>query len=349
MDYRLLPKIDLHRHLEGALRLETLWEFHSREHQTLHGSEAALCAAYTVPPNSAPGLARFLARFDAPRFTFGGAREIERVAAEAVADAALDGVVHLELRFSPVFFARRFRDAPRDLPPALVEDAAEAMVESAQTEAARRGIGISFIVTLGRHFGAAVNRPAAELLARPVAKHLAALDLAGDESHSAREFIPFFESWKAAGKGLTIHAGEDNRIPGAANVAEALDLGATRIGHGVRSILDPGLVARLVREQAVLELCPTSNVQTQACASYQTHPLKKLLSLGVRTTVNTDDPTISQTTLSEEYRYAVEACGLTQSELRECNLNAANAAFLNPEEKAKLVRRLDESWPSAAC
>lgn len=347
---RALPKVDLHRHLEGAMRLETLWEFHQQQKQNVHASYDSLASACTIPENDAPGFRAFLARFDGLRFTYGNAEALERLAAEAVADAADDGVIHLELRFSPVFYARRMK-APGH-PAAVdsleeVERAAEAIVRGAQGEAARRNVSLSFIITLARHFGAAVNQPAVELLRRPVGAALAGLDLAGDESHPAKEFVPCFKKWKAAGRGLTVHAGEDPQGDAHKNIVEAVrTLKAGRIGHGVRAS-DRDLLRRLAQGRVVLEMCPTSNVQTQACASFESHPLRKFLDAGVAATINTDDPAISQTTLSGEYLRASRDCGLSWYQLRECALNAARAAFLPQNARDALSDRIDTAWQNA--
>lgn len=345
-----LPKVELHRHLEGSMRPETLWEFHGQQRQTLHSSIGALRAACTIPEQETPGFRGFLARFDGLRFMYGGPDALERIAAEAVEDAADDGVVHLELRFSPVFYARRLK--PAGNPAAVekiedVEEAADAIVRGARREAERRGISISFIITLARHFGAAVNRPAADLLRRPVGAALAGLDLAGDEAHPAKDFAILFKKWKAAGRGLTVHAGEDPSGDATANITEAIrSLKAGRIGHGVRAS-DPELLRRLAQSRVTLEMCPTSNVQTQACASFEKHPLRAFLDNGLAATINTDDPAISQTTLSREYQVAVNRCGLTWYHLRECAMNAARAAFLPLKAREALVERIDTAWQNA--
>jgi len=348
---RALPKVDLHRHLEGSLRPETLWEFHCREKQTLHASFEALRTACTLAEGERPGFPGFLNRFPPLRFKFGGPEALERVAAEAVADAAADGVVHLELRFSAPYAARRMQQIPdpHAPPPPLgiteVEAAAVAIIGGARREAAARKIGVSFLCSLGRNFGLDINRPAVELLHRDIGAQFAGLDLAGDESFPAKPFAWAFQMWKAAGRKLTVHAGEDPFGPGAANVREALaEFKADRIGHGVRVTEDPEVLAQVVREKITLEMCPTSNVQTQACASFAAHPAKRLLEAGVRVTLNSDDPAISVTTLSREYFRAGHECGLDWSQLQRCAINAAEAVFLPEAERAALVRRVTEAW-----
>ena len=347
---RALPKVDLHRHLEGSMRSQTLWELHERQKQQLHKSATALRTACSISQDETPGFHGFLARFEGLRFTYGGIDAIERLAAEAVEDAADDGVVHLELRFSPVFYARRLKAAAN---PAAVDDpheverAAESIVRGARREAKRHGLSLSFIVTLARHFGAAVNAPAANLLRRPIGASLSGLDLAGDEAHSAKEFVPFFKKWKAAGRGVTVHAGEDPSGNASENIVEAVRvLKAGRIGHGVRA-RDPELLLRLAQGRVALEMCPTSNIQTQACASFAKHPLSAFLDAGIAATINTDDPEISRTTLSQEYLIAAHECRLSWYQLRECALNAARAAFLPQNARDALVERIDTAWQNA--
>lgn len=350
---RALPKVELHRHLEGSLRPETLWELHQRQGQTLHSSFEALKAAWTIPAGQRPGFGNLLARFGALSFHFGGIDAFERIAREAVADAADDGVVHLEISFNPIFAARRMKlvppggwaNAPTE-PAAVVEEVAQAMIESARKEAARRGISIVFILVMPRDKGSDVSASTAALFKRPVGANFGGLDLVGHEANPAAPFREFFDEWRALGRKVIVHAGEDPAGPGAANVREAIfDFRANRIGHGVRAAEDPALVEHLAKSDISLDMCPTSNFQTLACSSLQAHPLKALLEAGVRTTINTDDPAISMTTLSAEYLRAVNECGLSFEQLRRCAMNAAEAAFLTAEKKAELRRRLNESWP----
>jgi len=347
-----LPKVELHRHLEGSMRPETLWEFHGNQGQQLHATYDECVKAVTIPVGEAPGFLPFLSRFDGLRFKYGGAEELERVAAEAVADAARDGVVHLELRFSPVFFARRMKEAAgldEIESTRAVERAAEAIVRGAKAEATKHDISLVFIVTLARQFGLAVNLPALDLLKRPVGSSLMGLDLAGDESFSGFDFAKSFCRWKAYGRGITVHAGEDARANASQSVIEAARvLRAARIGHGIRACSDSQLMAQLAKAKVPLETCPTSNVQTQACADYATHPLKALLEANVVATINTDDPCISQTTLSREYWLAYTQCGLSWELLRTCAINAARKAFLLTNSRAALVRRVTEAWEKAS-
>lgn len=345
---RALPKVELHRHLEGAFRISTLWDFHRSQNATLHESEAALRAALEVPPGERPGFLPFLNRFAAVRFPYGDLDAIRRLGREAVEDARADGIVHLEVRFSPVFLARRLRGVPAsDAPPPdeLVEAAAEALIAGAREAAAASGVSLAFICCLGRHFSAAVNRPSAELLRRPVGRHFAALDVAGEEAFPMAGLDGFFEPWRAAGRGLTLHAGEDPGGPGARNVREAVEVyGAERVGHGVRAAEDPATLALLREAGTVLEVCVTSNVQTTAAPDYARHQLHALLDAGVKATLNTDDPMLSAIDLTEEYARAHERCGVSLKQLRDLAVAGAEAAFLPEAERTALSQRIAAAW-----
>jgi adenosine deaminase len=204
---------------------------------------------------------------------------------------------------------------------------------------------VEFIQTCSRHFGFASNQSSLDLLQRPVGAEFLGLDLAGDESCDALQFVAAFNEWKDAGKFLTIHAGEDPAGSGPKKVAEALDLfRADRIGHGTRSVENPALVQRLARDGVTLELCPTSNLQTCSVAGAAQHPLKTLLSAGVRATINTDDPTICGTTLSAEYAFAQQTLGLEFDDLKRCTLNAVNAAFISAADKKLLADQIELAW-----
>jgi adenosine deaminase len=134
---------------------------------------------------------------------------------------------------------------------------------------------------------------------------------------------------------ITTHAGEWN---GPASVREALEkLGAERIGHGVRVVEDAALLKRVIEQAIVLEICPTSNLHSGVVESFKTHPLRRLFDAGVKTTINTDDPLISNITLTDEYVVAVKHFGFTIDEIKQQILTAAEGSFLKPDAREKLV------------
>ncbi len=347
--YSRIPKADLHRHLEGALRPVTLWEFHQNNQLTLFPDFQALVKAVQIPKGFYPGFKAFLDYFPPLRFPYGKLNALDRIARECVLDAGRDGVAHLEIRFSPVFWARRVIGCAEPLPTVdECERASEALIRGAQAEAARQGLTLAFICCLGRHFGAEGNRPATELLKRPIGALFDAVDVAGDEVIPLSVLDEPLNQWRDAGKWLTLHAGEcsdEYGGLGAKSVREAIEVyGAQRIGHGIRAIEDPAVVELLRGRGIALEVCLTSNVQTRSANSYEEHPLRKLVQAGVNVTLNSDDPSLSDCTLSEEYGHAHEKCGLTVDELRALAINTIRYSLQSQEKRDWLVRRVEDAF-----
>jgi adenosine deaminase len=321
------PKIDLHRHLEGSLRLETLSEI-ARDYgidSPEYGVEAIRPRVQvTEEPYSQR---RFLSKFEALRHFFRTQELIERVTCEAVADAAQDNVRYLELRFTPSALAKE-----RGF---TLEQVTQWVVRAARRAETAHEIRVNLIMSMNRHEPLSTGKRTMELAMRSRGS-VVGLDLAGDEAlYSARPFASLFQEAKEAGLGITIHAGE---WMGPENIIESVEhLNADRIGHGVRAVEDSDAV-RLLRERNIaLEICPTSNLQSGVVRSPRTHPMSELLRLGLPITINTDDPSVSGITLTDEYVLAVKELGLTLADLRRTILSAARAAFLPVEERAELV------------
>jgi adenosine deaminase len=323
---RQLPKIDLHRHMEGSLRLETLAEV-AREHGVnLPSYDIEELRPYVQFTDDVPNFRNFLGKMELLRQFYSAAEAVERIACEAVADAAQDNVVYLELRVSP---------AGKQIPPDQVLRGVIAGVARATHE---HPIQVRLLITIVREFGVKVAEQVLELALAHQDRGVVGLDLAGhEETHSGAPFAAVFRRARQAGLGVTIHAGE---VGNAGNVRQAVEvLGAQRIGHGLRAIEDHHVV-RLLRQRGIaLEMCPTSNLQTGVTHTFYQHPLRDLYHLGVQTTINTDDPSVSDTTLTDEYLVAVMGMGLALRDIQQMILNAARTAFLPPDQKQALVRR----------
>ena len=196
-----------------------------------------------------------------------------------------------------------------------------------------------FIMNGIRHLGAeSVKGTAEEVLNNP---HpcLVGFGLAGDELHFPPNlFVETFDMLKKENFPITVHAGEWD---GPENIRNAIKLlHPTRLGHGVRSIEDPDLVKEIIDKDIVLETCPTSNIATKIYENYETHPVKKLHDLGVRVTVNSDDPPFFNATIQGEYE-AMESIGFTESELLSMTRNAIESSFLEEDKKNKILTKLD--------
>ena len=326
-----LPKADLHRHLEGSLRLSTLTEI-AREHGVdLPSYDIEDLRPYVQITNDPADFHRFLEKFRLLRRFYKTPEAVARVAYEAVADAAEDNVKYLELRFNPAALARTQGFS--------FEEVADWVIESVHRAQRDYAIGVRLIATIVRDEGIENARRILKVALARQKAGLVGLDLAGDEvNFNAEPFVPLFRAAREAGMGLTVHAGEAG---GAENVRQAVvEMGAQRIGHGVRAIENSDVIKLLRDQQVTLEICPTSNLQTGVMHNFSHHPLRDLYMLGVRVTLNTDDPSVSDTTLTDEYLVALMAMGLRMNHLRAMTLNALHAAFLPDCERQVLEEQV---------
>ncbi len=324
-----LPKVDLHRHLEGSLRLQTLAEIAQEHGIDLPSYDIEYLRRFATVTGEEPDFHLFLEKFAFLRRFYPTPAAVERVAYEAVADAAADNVKYLELRFNPVALSRQ-----QHFPLDQVVDWVCASVAQAQRD---YDIETALILQIDRSGSVEMGDRIADIAIAKQSQGIVGLDLAGDEvGYPAHRFADVFQKAREAGLGVTVHAGEAG---GAENVREAIELlGASRIGHGVRSIENSDVV-QLVRQRGVtLEVCPTSNLQTAVVRRFWQHPLPDLLALNLRVTINTDDPSVSDTTLTDEYMTAMLAMGVTLEQIKHTIMTGIAGAFQPPEVRKRLAR-----------
>lgn len=324
------PVVELHRHLDGNLRIDTVIDLARRHRVELPGWTREELRPHVQVIDPTPDLLGFLAKFDVLRRVMVDLDAVARIARENVEDAAAEGIDHIELRFSPAFIADFYELSPQ----AVAETICAAVAEAS----ARLPVTVKLIGIVSRTYGPERAWVEVEAALACRALGVVALDLAGDEAGYPGElFVEHFRRARDGGLRVVAHAGE---AAGAESVRQALDgLGAERIGHGVRSVEDPALVERLAEAGVPLEVCPTSNVQTSTVASYRAHPLGRLLAAGVLATLNTDDPSISGIDLPHEYRIAATELGLDAAALATLQRNALAAAFLDDGETSELLAR----------
>jgi adenosine deaminase len=252
-----------------------------------------------------------------------------RIAYENVIDAHQEGIDYLELRFSPWFMAE-----PHGLDPVGIVEAVASGVKAGSLET---GLRVNLIGILSRTYGPEIAfKELSALLHQKV--YLVGLDLAGDEvNFPGNLFVDHVRRAREAGWRITVHAGES---AGPESIWQAIrELGAERIGHGVRALEDPALMDELARRQTGIEANLTSNVQTSTVPDYASHPLRHFLERGLLGTINTDDPVVSGIDLDYEYRVAAPSAGLTPEQIRQAQRNALAVAFLAEEEKRGLLAR----------
>jgi adenosine deaminase len=316
-----LPKAELHLHLDGSMHIQTAVELGRDIGMSLSTSEAR---SRMVAPRRCSGQAELLTYFDLPLRLLQSERALRRVAAELVADLAADGVSYAEVRWAP-----RLHLLDGLSVTAVIEAVAGGVAE-ATAELGQRAPLVGLIVTAMRSHPPAANVALAHAAAE-YGPPVVGFDLAGDEAFPAPPHAAALAAAASAGLGISVHAGE---VPDPGHVLEALDLGATRIAHGVTAAEDASVVRRLRKLEVTLDLCPTSNVQAGIVSDMAAHPVARLHRAGVSVTISTDDRTVSDTTLSAELARTAAAVGLTPPE----------RAFASQEAIEALLAEAAAAW-----
>jgi adenosine deaminase len=329
--YRALPKVELHRHLEGSLRLDTMLDIARQHGITIPADVLRLSTLVQIQEQDKFTFQNFLAKFNTLRLFYRSPDAIHRITSEAVEDAAKDNVKYMELRFTPVALSRAERFP--------LHDVVDWVISSAQEASKKYNVIVRLIASVNRHESTELAEQVAWLAVEHLSDGMVALDLAGNEAEFKTEpFYGLIKEARQSGLHVTIHAGEWGP---AKNVKEAIEeLGAERVGHGVR-VLEDGNIVALARERGTaFEVCMTSNYQSGVVGSLDTHPLMRMLDAGLNITINTDDPSISRITLSHEYYTACEDLRMPQTILKQRIVAAAHACFLPENEKENLAKQL---------
>ena len=331
--FRALPKVELHRHLEGSLRLDTMLDIATKHGITIPADVLRLSTLVQIQEEDKFTFQNFLAKFNTLRLFYRSPEVIHRITREAVEDAAKDNVRYMELRFTPVALSRAERFP--------LHDVIDWVISSAKEASEKHGVIVRLIASVNRHESADIAEQVAWLATEHINDGIVAMDLAGNEADfPSQPFYGIFKEAKQAGLHVTIHAGEWGP---AYNVREAIEeIGAERIGHGVRVMEDESIVSLARERQTAFEVCITSNYQSGVFESLETHPLMQMLDAGLNVTINTDDPSISRITLSHEYYAACEDLKMPQNSLKQRIVAAARASFIGESEKEKLVKQLEK-------
>jgi adenosine deaminase len=330
-----MPKAELHLHLDGSLRVETALEL-ARTRGVDAPTDLAGMSAALIAPMPYTDQADLLRAYDLPIALMQDAEALERVSAELVETKAADGVRYVEIRWGPLLHIAGGLG---------LADGIDAVCRGALDAAARTETVVRLICTALRSHDPEANLELAETAARFRDQGLTGWDLAGREAAfpDPTDLAAAFAAARAGGLRITIHAGEWG---GAAQVRSALQVDPERIAHGPGAIDDPNLCAELQARGVTLDLCPTSNYQAGIVPSVAAHPLARLHRSGVSVTLNTDDTTVSDTTLSQEYVNAVEKIGLTLPELWAIDRHALDVAFAD-EPTLVPLREAFEAWGAA--
>ena len=326
------PKVELHRHLEGTFCLPTLFRIAKKNKLDLSHNFDEFKKQVQFPRDSKPDFLTFLSKFRTDWYR--SLKDIEDIVYDSVYEMSQDGLFYIELRFSPEHFALQNNFDRMKITKLVIHTANQAATDA--------GFVIRYLLTFNRskqdqHEMLALYNQIKELLL----PEIVGIDLAGDETnYPPEQFTEFFAQVAADKKyGITIHAGE---VTPAQQIWCAIDeLHANRIGHGVAAINDPKVQKELIDRDISLEQCITSNYQTNSWADEPHHPFGRLFRAGVPVTLNSDDPFIQDTDLTDDYVKAVKYFNLDVKDLAAINHTAIRTSFLAPTEKRQLATAYD--------
>ncbi len=329
--WREIKKVELHRHLEGSVRLQTILEAAQEAGVTLPTENILELKNYTSVLSPMSDLAMVLKRLSTVQSILSGPKVLKRVAYEACRDAFSEGIRVLELRYSPSFICLNH-------PGLSFENVHQAIVEGVgQVETELQGqMAVGLIGIISRDLGMSAAEETVALVEKNK-NTFVGLDLAGDEEgFSSSLFRNCFGRIKNSGLGITVHSGEITTPRAAKSVRESIEaLGATRIGHGIAIARDPEILEFVKSRDVVLEVCPTSNVYTGVCDDISGHPISKLIKRGVKVTVNSDDPQFFGISLSHEYEALARYQDFSLDDFKRLNEEALNATFITKEKARK--------------
>ncbi|HJR53208.1 MAG TPA: adenosine deaminase [Gemmatimonadota bacterium] len=329
-----LPKTDLHVHLDGSLRPETIWELAQTDDVELPFDSADAVRNWFTQELPERDLVAYLNRFDVTTSVMQTQEALERIAFELVEDAAAENVWYMEVRYAPILSTKRGL-SPRQVVDSVKSGLARGMELYPRTQAYQIICGL-------RHFEPERALRMAALAVEYKGRGVVAFDLAGAEADNpAKWFREAFYIVRDANLNVTVHAGE---AYGPESIHQALHFtGAHRIGHGVRLREDEDLVEYVRDHRIPLEMCPTSNVQTGAVDSIEEHPIREYFDRGLRVTVNTDNRLMSNTTMTREIELLADHLGFDLEEIKKLLLNGFKSAFLRYPERKALIAEASEA------
>ena len=317
-----MPKVELHCHLDGSLSQEFIEKRLGRSVKKEELSVSDDCTS----------LAEYLEKFDMPCQCLKDEEGLEEAGYDVLKSMSREHVCYAEIRFAPLFSETESMSCKR---------AMEALIKGLERGKQDFAIEYGVIACAMRHIGEEENwrmiRAARELLGSGVC----GADLAGAEaSYPMSQFMNLFENTRKIGMPFTIHAGECGSVD---NITDAVNVGAKRIGHGIAMRGHEDVIRELAEKKIGIEMCPISNLQTKAVSDPEFYPIREFLDQGVLVTVNTDNRTVSNTTMTKELEFIQKTYGVRDEEVLLLMRNAVDAAFASDTVKEKLYRKLAEN------
>lgn len=319
--------IDLHLHLDGSVPVATVKKLMQE-----HGMPQLTDQELSVD-NSCSSLEEFLEKFALPNQLMQTKHDLETIVFDLLTELKSQGLVYAEIRFAPQLHTKKGLTQREVIASAI--GGIKKFYQRQKEDKDHPELHAGLILCLMRFAHNNIeNMETVELAKEFLGKGVVGLDLAGAEGPIPNiNYQKFFQRAQDLDVPYTIHAGE---AAGPDSIRQALEMGAKRIGHGIRCTEDPALTQYLIEHQIILECCATSNMNTKAFDQIDSYPIKKMLHMGMRVTLNSDDMTVSNTNLPHEYQLLEEKTALTPEEETTLYLNAVDAAFTTPDEKIRL-------------
>lgn len=310
-----MKKIELHLHLDGSLSIPYASKLLEKD-----------CFNDMVSKNS-NNLKEYLDKFNLPISLLQDKSNIEEFAFLLGKELEKDEVIYAEVRFCPLFHVEKIS----------VDEVIESLINGFRRV---NSVKVNLIFCMMRHFDFDKNKYIIDLTKKYLGKGVVAIDLAGDEAgFPTSNFEELFNIIKDYNIPYTIHAGEASDFN---SVDSAIKFGTKRIGHGVRAIESVETIRKLVENKILLEVCPKSNLDTNLVDDLSKHPIKELVDAGVLVSINTDNRTVSNTSLNYEYELLEKYFNFSEKDFIKFNLNAIDGAFISSEEKELLREKLLE-------
>lgn len=320
-----LPKLDLHCHLDGSLALHSVRKLLGRKVELSELQVSRDCR----------NLAEYLEKFDLPLQCLQTAEGLKEASRDFLLEAAKENIVYIEARFAPLLSVNETLDC---------EQVIEAVLAGLEEGKRECGVEYNIIACAMRHHTPKQNLGMFETAAKFLGKGLCALDLAGNEAAFPMcDFTEQFEEARRMGFLFTLHAGECGSVQ---NIADSVECGASRIGHGIAMRGNTKVQELCLQRKIGIEMCPISNLQTKSVPDKSEYPLREFLNKGLFVTLNTDNRTVSNTTVTDEMEFVQREYGVTDEELYLVTKNAVEVAFASGEVKERVRAKIESAWNS---
>ena len=335
------PKVDLHLHLDGSFRPETVWELAGGQGVRMPAETLQGYKDWMIKCSDSQSVNEYLKMFDPPIQVMQEEAALSRITYELIEDLAEQGLCYAEIRFAPQLHTRKGLSQKQAIE-AVLAGRNKALEDYPQI---RIGIILCLMCVGDENANYDANMETATIAHEYLDKGVVCIDLAGAEGIvPLSHFAPFFEAARKLNTPAICHAGDSQDWQ---TVQDAVEMGAVRIGHGHHVYENPQLSRYLADHDIALEICPTSNVQCKTRSSYSLHPAYNLYCLGVPVTINTDNMTMANVTLDDEYDHCLEQMGFEFEDLILMNIASLRHSFLKETEKEELISRLEKCLDEA--